>query len=128
MFWRVRGHIAKTPPQDTNETVTFIFNTDIEMDRDLLIHVEFGLMLAHLGCEHKLVTKQTDVPLGSTETRKRALDFFETILCHYRLTAISLFGSHSAKNRRSLEDALAYLRRVWTDTDDASEDRLALEC
>lgn len=128
VFWRVRGHIAKAPPHDVNETVTFIFNTDIEMDRELLIHIEFGLMLAHLGSEHKLLTKQTDVPLGSTETRRRALDFFETVLCHYRVAAISIFGSQSPKNRRSLEDALVYLRRVWADIDDTLEDHLVPEC
>lgn len=126
-FWRVRGHVIHAPPQDGGETVALIFNTDVEMERELLIHIEFGLMLIHLGCEYKLVTKQTDVPLGSADTRKSALDFFETIFVHYRLIAIPLFGSHSPKNRRSFEDVLSYLRKIWNDDDDNSEPGLALD-
>ena len=126
-FWRVRGHVIQAPAQDGAETVALIFNTDVKMERDLLIHIEFGLMLIHLGCEYKLVTKQTDVPLGSTDTRKRALDFFETIFAHYRLTVIPLFGSHSPRNRRSFEDVLLYLRMIWNDDDDATESGLALD-
>lgn len=128
VYWRLRSHVTKALLQDASETVAVIFNTDVAMDRDLLIHIEFGLMLTHLGCEHRLVTKQADVPLGNAETRQRALSFFETIFCHYRLTAIPLFGSQSPKNRRSLEDALSYLRMIWTDTEDTREDHLAVDC
>lgn len=127
VLWRLRCHVTKALLQDDGETVAVIFNTDIAMDRELLIHIEFGLMLTHLGCDHRLVTKQADVPFGNAKTRQRALSFFETILCHYRLTAIPLFGSHSARNRRSLEDALTYLRMIWTDTDDASEDHVVAD-
>lgn len=114
-FNRVRHHIIKRNRQNIEGKAVLIMNPGSTMGADLLIHIEFGLMLIHLGCDHKLVSRQTDLPSGDKTTRHLALDFFEAFSSNFRLMAPHLMGSRSQKNRHAIDQALPYLRMIWTD-------------
>lgn len=110
-LWRARNHI-KTNNYDTAAIIQLHGSA---IDNDFLVHIEFGLILIHLGCDCKLSTKQTDLPSGSNETRQRALNFFEVFLVHFHSIAPLLLGSRSRKNRQALNVTLHYLRMIWAD-------------
>lgn len=114
-FKRVRHHIIKKDRQNIDGKAVLIMNPESAMDDELLIHIEFGMMLIHLGCDRKLVSKQTDLPIGDPATRQLALDFFETLSANFHVMAPYLIGSRSRRNRHAIDQALPYLRMIWTD-------------
>lgn len=115
-YRRVQYHIRRMCKQNGGpRTATLILNQAQPIDEALLIHIEFGLMLIHLGCDRRLVSKQTDLPFGSKTVRQRALEFFEEFAARFFHTAPHLIGSRSRKNRQAIDQALPYLRMIWTD-------------
>ena len=117
VFHRARQQVTrKNSPKLAGGTATVILNRESVLDEELLIHIEFGLLLIHLGSDHTLLSKQTELPTGSKSTRQRALDFFETFSLHFRDLAPHIMGSRSRKNRRAIDGALPYLRMLWADS------------
>ena len=115
-YRRVRHHIRKRHQQNNGAgTATLILNREEEVNEALLVHIEFGLMLIHLGCDRQLVSKQTELPLGSKAVRRRALEFFEEFAARFFVAAPHLIGSCSRRNQRAMGEVLPYLRMIWAD-------------
>ncbi len=116
-YRRVHYHIRRMCKQNCGpRTATLILNQAQPIDEALLIHIEFGLMLIHLGCDRRLVSKQTDLPFGSKAVRQRALEFFEEFAARFFHAAPHLIGSRSRRNRQAVKEVLLYLRMIWSNS------------
>ena len=112
---RVRHHLSRIQSQDKSAgTATLILNHEQEMGQALLLHIEFGLMLIHLGGDHQLISKQTELPFGTDDDRRCALGFFEAVAARFFVAGPHLLGSRSRRNRRAFEETLPYLRMIWS--------------
>lgn len=109
VFRRVHGHFKAS----ICETAIIIVGTVSQPDEQLRKNIEFGLMLVYLACDQTLISKQTDLPAGSADTKQQALDFFQTMSLHFYKAAPHILGSRSKRNREALERVLVYLELIW---------------